>query len=160
MWLADFSWFVILRLPRRRQPSRSGDVVGELTHAPVSFTSRGVTCVNRRVVLPTAKNESIDCQEFDIVDQVSCGDAATTSLLSVSKGGRNPEASLFADDHAKHAFMQTRDKMGNNVDRRFAAPDGGLEQSAIGGPAGKMHLDLVGGVWVSRPCAFLKSPKS
>src|SRR5262245_54370106 len=99
-------------------------------------------------------------QEFNIVDQVSGGDAATPSLLSVSKGGRNPKASLFADNHAKHSFMQTGDKMGDNVDRRFAAPDSGLEQSAIGGPAGKMQLDLAGGRGAARPCAFLQSPKS
>src|SRR5262249_46784283 len=100
------------------------------------------------------------CQEFDIVDQVSGGDATTTSLLSVCKGGRNPKASLFADDHAKNSFVQTRDEMGDNVDRRFAAPDSGLEQNAIGGPARKIQLDLAGGGGVSRPCAFLKSPKS
>lgn len=103
-------------------------------------------CVSASVSIALVRSKSglLDLEKLDVKDEQATG-ATSAGVVAVGELGGDPEAALFAYDHELKAFGPAFD---DPVEREscFLFPlEGAIEQFSVGGPAGVMHGDAIGG---------------
>ncbi len=97
-----------------------------------------------------------DFYEFDIEHEDSCR-VASWWVFTISHFGWNPEAARFAFDHELQSFGPSCNDAVERKAGGLATLNGRVEEFAIGGPAGVMHGDKVGGFGVFRAGSTAKN---